>query len=250
MSLIHINTRANRRSRGFTVVELMVVIAIIAILAGLFAATLALPNDRRALNTAGVAITQFMQEVRQTAIRQGTPVVVMLGTPTGLSSGELGRVTAVGSSDGTCFNTNNTPLDTLIFASTDLSADVDKLPRTRVVRAQPSGKRHVGILETFPSDAADALCFLPSGRMVGVNGRPIPMRMGDGRNEFGGMALIEIGFYDTTDASGESYDPNRRVVYGVTLVGMVEKLDPGVTLRASSGGGEGGGDEEPVEPGG
>lgn len=240
--LLPSRSATHSRPPGFTIVELMVVISIIAILAALFVASVGRPNERTALNRAGQEVTQFLQQVRQTAIREGVPFGVQISQFDDIEFGILGALELRridGATD--CARLVNPAAPGVVTPLVEQSLTFTRrsnpdLSPTRVFAHQPSGARQVAILAAHPTvmqgfDLAH-LCFLPSGRVLDPRGRPFPPRdAGDGELEFGGVALFELGILDAEDWTGQTFDLNRRVVYGVTLSGMIEKMDPGMQLR-------------------
>jgi len=94
---------SDSRRRGFTVMEIMVVLAIAGILTGLAVSTMGRSKPRLKLTGFTVELRGLLHGARQTALMSGKPVAVMvfpdLVTPTG-----TGRLIVYQDGDGTFFS--------------------------------------------------------------------------------------------------------------------------------------------------
>ncbi len=81
-----------RKPRGFTLIELMVVVAVIAVVAGLAATGMGRARPRATLNGASVELRALLHQARQQALVSGADVAVMVFPGISADPDSLGRV--------------------------------------------------------------------------------------------------------------------------------------------------------------
>lgn len=204
----------SKGARGFTIVELMVVVAVIAAIAVTGLLAMSGGGEQRALNSATQNFSDALTEARARAIAQNRAVIVRV------SEGLFGRGAGAARIDW-------------FYSSSDLCADrltavagsrvlvhqrqSGQLRRTTITRVSPSLTATPGVME---------LCFQPNGRVVDpALGRP--MRPGDG-SVFGGRALIEVSSV-RCQGSTCSVGPLASVI-SIGYAGIVERMPPGYRI--------------------
>jgi prepilin-type N-terminal cleavage/methylation domain-containing protein len=175
------------RAAGFTLVELMVVVSIIAILAGIAASFMRTPRDEKALRASTNALTALIAQSRNRAMSTGRAVIMRIeshepwpdlitGADVGLGSG-LSQIEIFDSTSAVC---GDREAATLIPARV-LDPENPELPY-----------RHAVVTRVAPADADGAVevCFTPTGRVVDpLTGRPV---LNIGTSTFGGRILVEM----------------------------------------------------------
>ncbi|BDG04281.1 pilus assembly FimT family protein [Anaeromyxobacter oryzae] len=92
-----------RRTRGFTLLELMIVLSIVAILAALAATALTRDRPRATLQTLASDVQALLRNARQNALATGRPTIVMVFPNFANPLGGVGRVILLEDPAGTFF---------------------------------------------------------------------------------------------------------------------------------------------------
>jgi prepilin-type N-terminal cleavage/methylation domain-containing protein len=95
--------RANTNHRGFTLIEMVIVVAIIAIIAAMAYGSLSASRPRQTLSNATAELQALIHGARQQALASGNSVVVMVFPTFANRLGGTGRVVAVEDRDSTLF---------------------------------------------------------------------------------------------------------------------------------------------------
>lgn len=191
--------------RGFTLTELMVVVAILGILAVIGVSSMARQNDARAVRGAAAKLQDIMQELRARSVTTNRAVVltVVAGGNAGPSS-----LTWVESSSNLCAGATGAAAGTLVMDPLNPNPDTRN---TAIMRVRPS--------------ATDTLeiCFQPSGRVVDpATGRAFGSLSA---GALGGRAYLELAPLDCN-----SGDVCQALPYVMTLAlgfnGLSEVMNP------------------------
>lgn len=192
-----------RTERGFTVVELMIVIVIIGALSIAGIASFARQNDARAVRAASADVLRLMQELRSRALTTNRAVVM-----TAVSGGTTGPSTITWSESPTNL------CGGAVTAAGTMTFDP----------ANPTGPmRNVSIMRVEPSATTTMrMCFLPNGRVVDPGTlRPFgPLTTG----ALGGRAYMELAALDC--AGGVCVALPYQVTVALGLNGLGEEMAP------------------------
>lgn len=202
---------------GFTLVELMVVVAIIAILASLGASYMRTPRDEKAVRGSATAVAGLIGQARNRAMSTGNAVIMVfeahepLADP--IEGGTVGdgtrlsRIEIYDSATADCLDRESTPLIPVRI----LDPEAPDLPY-----------RHAVITRVAPANASGIgqICFTPTGRVVDpLTGRPL---VNIGSSVFGGRMLIEFRPVNC-DGGTCSVKPDR-LVLSVGFNGLTETM--------------------------
>lgn len=162
---------------GFTVVELMIVVSIIAVLTIVGLASVGSNRDERAVRNATVIVADTIQELRTRSMMTARAIVVQIdrGNPEG---GQAALVSWFESLDNACGNAPGTRTGQIPFTHNQMTS------RTRNTSLTDLGPLTPGF------DRSLRFCITPSGRFVDpVSGLPFPRL---GASPYDGVARIEI----------------------------------------------------------
>jgi prepilin-type N-terminal cleavage/methylation domain-containing protein len=164
--------------RGFTLTEMMVVVAILGLLAVVGISSMARQNDARAVRGAAAELQDIMQQLRARAVTTNRAVVLTVvaggnGSPSNLSWTESTSNLCAGATAAL------TPAGTLVMDAVNPNSATRN---TAIMRVRPSATGSLRI------------CFQPSGRVVDpATGRPFASLSA---GALGGRAYVELAPLD------------------------------------------------------
>ncbi len=212
------------RCRGFSLIELMVVVSIVAVLVSIAGVYLSSPRDQRALTHSAAETVRLLQQLRNRAMSTGNAVILRVSAHQPLPDmmdgwAPLGMGTA--NSQFEVFDSvgaNCTPREADVLIPAEVMDPTDPtLPyrHTVVTRIAPVGTG--GIRE---------VCFTPTGRVVDpLTNRPFAAV---GSSMFGGRFFIE--YRPASCAGGDCHLRPFRTTVVVEFNGLVERMDESFNL--------------------
>lgn len=160
----------NNRSRGFTLMELMIVVVMVAALALAVAPSMTevLANNRQ--TSASMDLIRFARRIRQTAISSGTAHLMHYVQT---DSNGLGRIQVFRGMNNRCMQTPwalavaNGPNRNMSFDMIDYNpSEVGSRPG-----AADSGRQVIGLLEAGAGNRTElSLCYQPDGMVYAIYG--------------------------------------------------------------------------------
>lgn len=198
---------------GFTLVELMVVVTIVAILAASGALYMGAATEKRQVDRAVGRIASVFQELRGRAMSNGQPVILEVSASNvGEGSGE-GSMTWFDSTNGTCNDTSATQVGQHVLTPGDRTT---RYLSSTILRVAPA------------TSGATRLCFTTAGRVVNaVSSRPVAAV---GSSTFGGRTFIELA-PTRCEGSTCAARPHRRTV-ALEFNGLTQKMPEGFDMGA------------------
>jgi prepilin-type N-terminal cleavage/methylation domain-containing protein len=182
--------RQNKWRRGFTLIELMVVVTLIGLLAALSTPTLSRSVQRSRAKAAAREVSAALRNARAQVMSRGQAALVIISPQRLGSAGPLIQIYA-GCSQAPCTDANNIArsCDTLNVTDTltqlvgtvnwnVVHPDMVMIGATQIPpMANPSGATTMGISQT-------SLCISPDGRVQMPNGQPITTTFGPVNKNF------------------------------------------------------------------
>jgi prepilin-type N-terminal cleavage/methylation domain-containing protein len=211
--------RAAHRNRGFTLVELMITIAVVGIMLAVGGTIIRNPRNVRALEGSSAGFQQLSQRARNRAMSTGNAVVMRVDSHRPVS--DLITSEMIGNGSG------NSQIQIFELAGADCDALRPSSPLIDPIVLDPSAPRapyrHGVLTRLAPSNASAnqiELCFLPTGRMVDADsGREFE---NIGASPFGGRVLFEFRALGCYDALCQAMPGSRTVA--INSNGMAEEM--------------------------
>jgi prepilin-type N-terminal cleavage/methylation domain-containing protein len=209
-----VSARRRHTERGFSLTELMIVVAIIGVLSGVGLAAMASGREERALRRATATLVGTFQDLRAVATSSGRSVVVNV-TAGDIPTGQPGFVRWWFSADNTCTAITVADVRTLTFRARGDDRETRNVVITRLT------PRRAG------AGAADvSMCITPDGRVVDpTTSRPLPRSAG---SAYDGQAYFELipARCDETRCEPSAYVST--VSFGFS--GLTEVMSPGYRI--------------------
>ncbi len=201
-----------RRARGFTLTELMVVVAIIAVLSGVGLAALGSGREERALRRATATLLATFQELRAFSVASSRAVVVSV-QPGNIGTGQAAQVRWWFSADNTCGAI--TPADAVVLPFAP-RGDARQTRNVVITRAAPvrTGNTEVRFCITPTGRVVDPATGLPLERIAGLT--------------YDGQALFEMvpARCTTASCSASAY----RTTVAIGFNGVTEQMPAGYRI--------------------
>lgn len=200
--------------RGFSLTEMMIVVAIIGILSGVGLAAMASGREERALRRATATLVGTLQELRAVASSSGRAVVINVAVGD-IPTGQPGFVRWWFSADNTCTAITAGEVQTLSFRARGDDRDTRNVVITRVTPPRAGGG---------PSNVS--MCITADGRVVDpATTRPLPR---SGGSTYDGLAYFELipARCDPTRCTASAYV----TTVSFSFSGLIEAMPPGYRI--------------------
>lgn len=203
-----------RLQRAYTLTELMVAVAIVALLSGIGLAAMSSGREERAMRRATATLVGTLQDLRAVATSSGRAVVVNI-TQGDVPTGQAAFVRWWFSTDNTCAAI--APLDFQVIGFRPRGDDAD----TRNVVITRVAPQRAG---SSPADLS--MCITPEGRVVDpATGRPLARLAG---GTYDGQAYFELRQARCGDSRCEEGGYVTTVSFGFN--GAAEVMAPGFRI--------------------
>jgi len=210
--------RALWSSGGFSIIELMMVVVIIAVLTIVAFATFGGQREERDLRRATVEVASLLQEIRGHATSTGRAMVVQIDESDLGSGSGPGLISWWESLDNTCGSIPPNVTGSYVLDYNDLSTGTG---RATITRVEP---------KTSGFGASVRMCITPSGRVVDpLTMRPVPAV---GGATYDGQLFIELNLVRCRTGGCETSPFFTTVTLGFT--GLTSSLPPGSRIADGS----------------
>lgn len=167
-------------ARGFTIVELMIVVTIIGVLAAVSVPTLSRFFERSAARDSAVTIANTMRQARTLAMNSGVPVVLTINRAAEpLISVAQATVVRGG-------------VPVLLRSCLQITGASTLRPLTTIARnaiSPDANIEHLGAAGVQQSEPSVQLCISPTGSISTINGIPIGVQVGCSKGLIIGVAM-------------------------------------------------------------